>query len=52
MGRVIHKYSTQHEMWTLCGRHVSSHKGSMDIMASDIVDEVTCLACLRSTGAE
>ena len=50
--RVIHKYSNLHEMWTLCGRYVSSHKGSMDIIASDKEHEVTCKACFRSLGEE
>jgi len=46
--RVMHKYSTQHDSWTLCGRYVSSNEGSIDVMASEINEEVTCRACLRS----
>jgi len=50
--RVMHKYSTQHDSWTLCGRYVSSNEGSIDVMASEINEEVTCRACLRSKGAK
>ena len=50
--RVIHRYSNKHERWTLCGRYVSSVKGSMDIKATDIKEEATCMACLRSLGEE
>ena len=45
MGRVMHKYHWKHDNWTSCGRYVSSNEGSMDIRASDVDAEVTCLAC-------
>jgi len=48
--RVMHKYHWKHDNWTSCGRYVSSHKGSMDIMASDVDEEVTCLACSNRMG--
>ena len=48
--RVIHRYSTQHDRWTLCGRYVSSNEGSHNVSATDIDDEVTCKACVRRKG--
>ena len=50
MGRVVHKYHWKHDNWTSCGRYVDSHKGGMDLRASDIDDEVTCKACVRRKG--
>ena len=50
MGNVVHKYSDQHDRWTICGRYVESHKGSLDLQATDIDDEVTCKACVRRKG--
>ncbi len=43
--RIMHKYHWKHDNWTSCGRYVSSNEGSMDIWASDVDEEVTCLAC-------
>ena len=46
--RAVHKYHWKHERWTSCGRYVKqlfSHKGGMDLRASDVDAEVTCLAC-------
>ena len=45
MGKIVHKYHWKHDNWTSCGRYVESHRGSMDITASDVDEEVTCLAC-------
>ena len=50
MGNVVHKYSDLHDRWTICGRYVESHKGSLDLQATDIDDEVTCKACVRRKG--
>jgi hypothetical protein len=48
--KVMHRYSTQHDRWTLCGRYVSSNEGSHNVSATDIDDEVTCKACVRRKG--
>ena len=45
MGKIVHKYHTSHDKWTSCGRYVDTNKGGMDITASDVDEEVTCLAC-------
>ena len=45
MGKKMHKFHWKHDNWTSCGRYVSSNEGSMDIRASDVDAEVTCLAC-------
>ena len=45
MVKIVHKYHTSHDKWTSCGRYVDSNKGGMDITASDVDEEVTCLAC-------
>jgi len=45
VGKIVHKYHTSHDNWTSCGRYVDTNKGGMDITASDVDAEVTCLAC-------
>ena len=41
---VVHRYRDE-EGWTLCGRYASALEGSMNIIASDVEDEVTCKSC-------
>ena len=41
---VVHKYRNE-TRWTLCGRYAGTVEGSMNIVASDVEDEVTCKSC-------
>lgn len=51
MVKIMHKGHWEHANWTICGRYVSSKKGSlrdMDVRISKKDEEVTCLSCSTS----